>query len=145
MSGDFSITTKNDSLSPFKLAYTKHPDNDAIYTVISEPADTLPGGSGTETLSWAQALSTITSGDADTIVGWRSPNGRTFGVRIWAPYQFGPFGTRPYYQTKTDDHDWDGEHHGDGYTFPKDIGYSIVIKSTSGSGTMHLLVTITDI
>lgn len=141
---DFSITTTNLSQDAFTLRRFFAYDN-AGTTISQQPSQILKGGHGVETLAWSQMFSTIASG-MDLNVEWSTPKGHSFGVQIHAPVQIGPFGTAPYYQIKVDDGSWDGERHGDTYTFDtKVFGYSIEVRPNATHSHMYININITDI
>ena len=143
MSCDFSIKTTDLSQDAFELREYVAGD-DPLCTINQAPSQTLKGGHGVETLAWTQTGSSIASG-AEITVQWSTPKGRSFGVRIYAPLQVGPFGYAPYYQIKVDDGDWDGERHGDSYTFDKDLlGYNIEVKPMATHSHLYVDINITD-
>jgi hypothetical protein len=143
MSCDFSIKATNLSQDAFELRSYSACDN-ALCTINQVPSQTLKGGHGIETLAWTQAGSAIASG-SDISVEWSTPKGRSFGVKIVAPLQIGPFGSAPYYQIKVDDGDWDGGRHGESYTFDKDLlGYNIEVKPVATHSHLYVDINITD-
>lgn len=140
---DFIITTNNKSQDAFTLRSFFAYDNASTNT-SQQPSQTLERRHGVETLAWSQMWSTLASG-MELNVEWSTPKGHSFGVQIIAPVQIGPFGAAPYYQVKTDDGSWDGEHHDDTYDFDQNLfGYNIEVKPNATHSHMYIDINITD-
>ena len=62
-----------------------------------------------------------------------------FAVNIHVPLLLGPFGSWPYYQILGNG-EWEGKYYSDVYTFPTDMGYTVVVRGNSGN--LNLFVTV---
>ena len=143
MSRDSSIKTTNLSQDAFDLREYAAGD-DTLCIINQAPSQTLKGSHGVKTLAWTQTGSSIANGSKIS-VQWNTAKGHSYGVRIYAPLLVGPFGYAPYYQIKVDNGDWDGELHGDSYTFDTDLmDYNIEVKPMATRLHLYVDINITD-
>ena len=114
-------------------------------TIHTEPGMTLLGGHGQESFIWSQSLSTIASTSYGQVLWRNDKTGKKFGVKIAAPFQMFTAGSAPYYQTKTNDEDWKGEHRSEVFNFDSSaLGFNVVVHPVATHTTLGVTVTISD-